>query len=276
MRASWRVLRYGCSVPASNMALDEALLEQVRAGDSPVLRLYMWDSPAITAGRFQSLKRTIDISEADSMNVPIVRRITGGRGILHGDDLTIAIVCSVEHLGLSAADAPSISVLYNVITRPLAAALKSCGVAATPGSNDTVRRDAASITGDCFALVASSDLVAGNAKKLGGAMYRAGEYILFQASIPLGSQINSLLPQIAQRVFLGAAAPPDTERVDPGHLSEAIIEAWAATFSGDVASEDTTLSKALELRTTALTNQRYCNSKWTAGTIKQIDAAELN
>jgi lipoate-protein ligase A len=70
------------------MALDEALAQSVRNGSStPVLRIYGWTSPALSLGAFQKLDG-IDTGYCKRMLIPVVRRLTGGRAILHGDELT--------------------------------------------------------------------------------------------------------------------------------------------------------------------------------------------
>lgn len=70
------------------MALDEALAVSVRNGDAPpTLRLYGWKAPSVSLGSFQKIT-DIDYEYCEGNNIPVVRRPTGGRGILHGDELT--------------------------------------------------------------------------------------------------------------------------------------------------------------------------------------------
>jgi len=70
------------------MALDEALALSVRKGDSPsVLRFYSWSQPAVSIGAFQQIA-AIDFDYCHACAIPVVRRPTGGRAILHGDELT--------------------------------------------------------------------------------------------------------------------------------------------------------------------------------------------
>src|SRR5690242_15884224 len=107
-RPVWRVIRppAGCLLPpevsprqeaAWNMAVDEALLESVIGnGAPPAIRLYTWSRPGLTVGRFQDIVRTLDLEECLARGILPVRRITGGRGILHGDDLTLSIAASLE------------------------------------------------------------------------------------------------------------------------------------------------------------------------------------
>ncbi|HYA14410.1 MAG TPA: hypothetical protein VEF33_08745, partial [Syntrophales bacterium] len=70
------------------MALDEAIACSVRQGGSPAtLRFFGWLKPSVSLGAFQKIS-DIDTRWCADHNVPIVRRPTGGRGILHNDELT--------------------------------------------------------------------------------------------------------------------------------------------------------------------------------------------
>ncbi|MBI5639581.1 MAG: lipoate--protein ligase family protein [Nitrospirae bacterium] len=71
-----------------NMALDEALATSVRKdGLPPTLRLYGWDRPSLSLGCFQK-PSDINLDYCSEKCIPVVRRPTGGRAILHGDELT--------------------------------------------------------------------------------------------------------------------------------------------------------------------------------------------
>jgi lipoate-protein ligase A len=95
---SWRLIDSGPCKAAFNMALDEALALSVRKGDSPfVLRLYSWSQPAVSIGAFQKVT-DIDVDYCHACTTPIVRRPTGGRAILHGDELTYSFSARNEGL----------------------------------------------------------------------------------------------------------------------------------------------------------------------------------
>src|SRR5690606_17704432 len=84
---------------ATNMALDHALLESVKAGGPPVLRLYRWDPPTLSFGRNQPARGLYDHAAARARGIAFVRRPTGGQAVLHGDELTYAVVASIGALG---------------------------------------------------------------------------------------------------------------------------------------------------------------------------------
>lgn len=77
---------------AENMAIDEAVLNEIASGNSlPTLRLYGWQPAAISIGYFQSLKEEIDLEACETSGIDYVRRITGGGAVLHEHEITYSI-----------------------------------------------------------------------------------------------------------------------------------------------------------------------------------------
>lgn len=93
----WRMVLTGASDAFSNMALDEALLISCQKGISPpVLRLYRWNPPAISIGYSQFAERTVDAGKCRKQGIDLVRRITGGRAVLHEDEITYSVCASTS------------------------------------------------------------------------------------------------------------------------------------------------------------------------------------
>src|SRR5262249_61437229 len=89
----WRWIDSGEGSPAWNMALDEAILDAVAEGISPpTVRLYRWESPSISIGKFQLAARGLDLAACAARDIPVVRRPTGGRAVLHWSDQTFSII----------------------------------------------------------------------------------------------------------------------------------------------------------------------------------------
>jgi lipoyl(octanoyl) transferase len=96
----WRLIDEGPLDGPSNMALDEALLSCFDAQHSlPVLRLYGWEPPALSVGRYQDAATALDLELCAADGIPVVRRMTGGGIIYHAQELTYSIVCAPEQLG---------------------------------------------------------------------------------------------------------------------------------------------------------------------------------
>jgi len=91
----WRLIE---DIPRSgsfNMAADQMLLDNFSQDDNPVFRIYDWECPTLSLGRHEVLDSRIDLKACESQEIPIVRRTTGGKAVLHGFDLTYSLVGSV-------------------------------------------------------------------------------------------------------------------------------------------------------------------------------------
>lgn len=92
----WRLIDSGNCDADYNMALDEAISTHVREGKSEItLRLYGWRKPSVTLGFFQN-SQEVDLLYCKDNGIPVVRRPTGGRGILHSDELTYSFSTPTE------------------------------------------------------------------------------------------------------------------------------------------------------------------------------------
>jgi lipoate---protein ligase len=119
-----RTLETGYNTAALNMAIDEALMENV--DEVPILRIYRWFPAAVSIGYFQSMKEEVDLEKCREIGVDVVRRLTGGGAVLHEFELTYsfmtkkypqnimesyrwicdAIVMSIKRLGFDASFVP--------------------------------------------------------------------------------------------------------------------------------------------------------------------------
>jgi hypothetical protein len=87
-----RLLNDGVCPPEATMAGDVALLDAFQRGEiSPTLRVYQWASPALTYGVNQQLPPRL-VDACNALGIPMLRRPTGGKAVLHGHDLTVGLV----------------------------------------------------------------------------------------------------------------------------------------------------------------------------------------
>ena len=205
---SWRLLIHGPASPARNMAIDEALLREVR---EPVLRIYAWNVPALSLGYFQ-------LAAVAQEGRPFVRRYTGGGLVDHARDVTYTLVLPRAHpwMELSAPES------YRHIHLGVQAALAACGIESelTPAAH-AVESDA------CFAKPVRFDIVAAESKLSGAAQRRTREGLLHQGSI--------LLPDPARNADLrGAFAAAFAARLE------------LAMSPGDLTAEETARAADLE------------------------------
>ena len=90
---NWLLLNSGKCDAAFNMALDEALLENISQLGQPVLRFYGWTEPAATFGYFQKFS---EVAAATKLR-PLMRRPTGGGIVPHDADWTYSAIFPPGH-----------------------------------------------------------------------------------------------------------------------------------------------------------------------------------
>lgn len=111
--------------PAADLAREEALLRTARQ-DGPAILLYGWDRPVLVLGYGQD-PASVDMAACAARDVPVLRRITGGTGVLHGTDLAASLVLPPDHPW-----ARSIPGLYQHFLATLVLGLKPLGVSLEP------------------------------------------------------------------------------------------------------------------------------------------------
>ncbi|MDE1852044.1 MAG: lipoate--protein ligase family protein [Candidatus Micrarchaeota archaeon] len=80
----WRVMGLETHPASMNMGIDEAIAESVRNGAAaPTIRFYRWNPSAVSIGRFQSMRKEVNIDACRQAGVDWVRRITGGGAVYH-------------------------------------------------------------------------------------------------------------------------------------------------------------------------------------------------
>ena len=157
-----------------NMQKDFAIFEKACCEKSkePVLRFYGWLPACVSLGRNQS-EDTINKKYCFDNGIDIVRRITGGRSLLHQDELTYSFVCSVDFIGNE-----NIQKSYEIISGALLDGLKVLGIEADFGHKKPDTK-----YNYCMLLSTGADLNFQNKKLVGSAQYRANGYILQHGSI---------------------------------------------------------------------------------------------
>lgn len=232
-------LRDGQVAPALNMARDVVLLDALVAGEIPgAVRMYQWSSPAVSVGRHQPVAHTVNIPFCATHGIPIVRRPSGGRGVLHGHDLTIALVLP---LALLPPEARSVCASHGLIATAVGEALYSLGFPCRLGTEYATWDER---SGDCFAHRTTADLVfEDGTKAAGGAQARGAGFLLEQLSIPLGTP-----PVSHSSVFRGPTAAPD------GRLASVPLDRLVEAIR-------TALESALSARCT--------DASWPAGTVAE-------
>ena len=177
MTETFRFVNTGVRDAALNMAIDEAvLLHHLRGDAPPTLRVFRWETPSISLGRFQHVEREMLPEVCRERGVALVRRPTGGRAVYHRDEFTYSIVIGKRY------GVPSgIVAAYAYLARGLLAALARLGVRAELSDERVSKHPSAA----CFASSTQADLTSGGFKLIGSAQVWKDDALLQQGSLPL-------------------------------------------------------------------------------------------
>lgn len=247
----WRLIVTEPAAGAWNMAVDEALMESVRAGAPPALRLYRWSPPCLSLGRNQPAAGVYDPERLRSIGVDVVRRPTGGRAVLHDDELTYAVVARDRTLG-------TVRQAYRAIHSVLASWLSSFGaeVVVAAGSG----RAPVPSTEPCFARPVEGEVTARDRKLVGSAQVRVAGVLLQHGSIPLGR--SAIVRELAS-AGLDVGSPADLHselgiRISLDRLVAELVRAWTAAIA-PCAKQPLTTREAARA---AILESRYHDPGW--------------
>jgi lipoate-protein ligase A len=179
----WKLIIDGARAGASNMSIDAALLKQVEAAPEPrtIVRFYGWQTPTISLGRNQKIERALDAGYCRANGIDIVHRPTGGRAVLHDDELTYAVVSSDSDVF-----GDTIYGNYKRVSEALCLGYNRLGVPAVLAP-DTRRGAEASDHTDlpCFLSTSRYELMVGGRKIVGSAQRRVRRSFLQHGSMPI-------------------------------------------------------------------------------------------
>jgi lipoate-protein ligase A len=200
MSAEWRLLITAAARGPWNMAVDEAILEHIGRGDSaPTLRLYAWEPPCLSLGQAQSYS-DVDPPRLHERGWDLVRRPTGGRAILHTDELTYSVTAPSDEPMV----AGSLLESYNRLARGLLSAVRSLGLNAEvkAGSGDEHKAP----DPVCFDVPSVYEITVGGKKLIGSAQARRREGVLQHGSLPLAGDLARITEGLAFNDALARSA----------------------------------------------------------------------
>jgi lipoate-protein ligase A len=243
---------------AWNMALDEALLESVSEGNSgPVVRFYAFDPDTLSTGRFQNVRDEFDLEALRREGVTIVRRPSGGRAVLHNNELTYAVILGRQHL-----HAFSKRRAYAFTVPLLLAGLEELGVRSV--ENRELKGDLRNP--DCFAATGQYEIGSHEGRKLiGSAQMITRTAVLQHGSIPIAPEDRN----IARFLKAGAAAPEELHNfttiadelgMRPDYPT--VRGAFAAAVRRLVPCTDSVPTARERERAEELVREKYSRSSW--------------
>lgn len=198
----WRFISSGKSSPAYNMAMDEAILTAHSEGKAPpTVRFYGWEPASLSIGYFQKSSE-IDFERLEAEGIGFVRRPTGGRAVLHDQELTYSIIVSEQYPGIPR----SVTEAYRVLSSGLLFGFRKLGLAAEMVQLESEEEKAkyeSMGSAACFDSPSWYELVVEGRKIAGSAQTRAKGVVL---------QHGSLLQELDSEQLFGLLRFPN-ERV---------------------------------------------------------------
>ncbi len=231
-----QVIRDPARSGAENMAADARLLERHRPGDDPVLRLYRWTPPAVSYGYHQQ-EDDFDAAAIAARGYGLVRRPTGGRAILHADELTYAVVGDAA--GPLFGD--SLHTAYAAINEALLGFVRGLGLVPDVSDGESLAEARSAV---CFASAGRHEITVGGRKLIGSAQRRLaggflqhGSILTGQGHLDLLACLRGMADDPSARARLAAATTDLGEllgrEIDEGAYEgfvEGLVAAFAATF----------------------------------------------
>jgi lipoate-protein ligase A len=253
-----------------NMAVDQAIMEAVAEGRvPPTLRFFAWQPPCLSLGYTQPV-RDVDRERLAAHGWDLVRRMTGGRAILHTDELTYSVAVEADD-PIVAGD---IVESYRRLSQALVAGLRRLG--ADPQAD---RRDDGHLATKgpvCFEVPSHYEITIDGKKLIGSAQVRKFGAVLQHGSLPLHGDIARITEvlsfedrarrEMARRRVMQRAATLETvlERtISWDQAAEAMRASFESTFDL-VFSADRALSPEEQARAEELRAHQYATDGWNA------------
>ena len=250
------------------MAVDEAILEGAELGEvPPTLRLYAWDPPCLSLGRAQPFT-DVDTARLQAHGWDVVRRMTGGRAILHTDELTYSVTGPADEPRLAGTVLES----YNRLAGALLAAVQdlSLPVEMKEGKAESDREP----NPVCFEVPSTYEITVGGKKLIGSAQARRKDGVLQHGSLPLTGDLT--------RICQALIFPDDSARelamqrlLARSTTVESVLErevAWEGAAQAFIRAFEAQLGLKLEAgelsefelaRAEELIREKYAHPSWT-------------
>ena len=171
-----KIIPYETRTGKENMQIDSDLLDFAIKNElkEPIFRLYGWEPACVSLGRNQK-DDFLDYELLKSKNIDVVRRLTGGRALLHDNEITYSFICPESFLQ----NGSHIVSSYKEISQILIDKFKKLGIDLDFGASKPIK------TGFdyCMLISTGADLCYKEKKLIGSAQCRSHGYILQHGSI---------------------------------------------------------------------------------------------
>ena len=175
----WRFLSFRYYDAFENMAIDEAIIrESQRENCFPTLRFYSWEKPSVSLGYFQNIGDEVNIQFCQNKGIPIVRRPTGGKAVLHESDLTYSVVAREDNPLFPS----GLLGTYQIISQCIATGLAKLGIRADMFKEGR-EKGTPELDALCFSMPSQYELLVNGKKICGSAQMRKKGVFLQHGSL---------------------------------------------------------------------------------------------
>jgi len=254
---AWFLLLEPEPLPAAeNMARDEHLFTLCHEKKCGFLRLYAWEKPTFSIGVSQKAERALNIEFIRRHGCAYVRRVTGGKAVLHHREITYAIASS-EDLFFKEHD---LHQSYMLISRVLVQAIRSLGVdaALSKGSAAELSRS----HNPCFSFPTQHEIEVRGKKIVGSAQKRDKEALLQHGSIPLAMDYDLYAGGAnfaADMLQKSMTTWEDISRRSANELREALVRSFHDFVGADL---DLMALSPGDLDRLAALREKYASDAW--------------
>ncbi|SMO39280.1 lipoate--protein ligase family protein [Melghirimyces algeriensis] len=273
MGKTWRLLHTGWKDSAENMAIDEAILIAHSEGRvPPTIRFYGWNPATLTIGYFQRVNKEIDLNRVQERGLGFVRRPTGGRAVLHDQEVTYSVIVEEGYPGMPT----SVTQSYRAISMGLLHGFRNLGLQGEmiPLETEEEKRKYASLgSAACFDSPSNYELVIEGRKVAGSAQTRQRGVILQHGSILLGLDVDLLFDvlrfpsdSVKERMkkgFIKKAVAINELKGDPVSFEKA-VQAFSKGFESGmkIQLKPSELTRYEQELAQQLVESRYGQDKW--------------
>ena len=244
-----------------NMAIDEALMH---CNDSAILRVYGWKPAGISLGYFQDAVKEINIKACRKNKVDVVRRLTGGKAVLHDRELTYSFVCPENFLSKDIVES------YKIISQGILQCFLSLGLKVELKKEKAEKTD----TAICFHEPNFYEVVLDGRKMVGSAQVRKFGKILQHGSVPLDFNFEKMcslfnvdnLAKVVEKTKKSVSCINDElakigkKEIDYAVLGEKMKKGFEKAFDAEFVSRG--LSAEEKKMAEKLYKERYCSDEW--------------
>jgi len=250
------------------MAVDESLLEHAGRGESlPTLRLYAWEPACLSLGYAQPFG-DVDTTRLRERGWDVVRRPTGGRAILHIDELTYSITAPLDEPRVAGTVLES----YNRLAQALLTAVKSLGIPVEVKEHGPGRGEVQGPV--CFEVPSAYEITVGGKKLIGSAQARRREGVLQHGTLPLYGNLGRITQALVFPDESARAAATENllsrattiksvlgKTIEWRTVAQAFVHAFESELN--LTFERGELSSGEQSRAKALAREKYDHASWT-------------